>query len=227
MRSSFLVSAVAGAVSLWGCATVLANPIAIDTSRRTATMIAEDVRVMVGTGESKVSGVYKFRLDDTPWETSANARVRIYLPVPLARGGSASDDSATAQDRPIVRLGRRQFTSVEKETLGYGDKMESVKLPKGWLMRFYLFEIPVRYFVAREFEITVDYVQPHFPGDIVGYVPLNPPRDPGAARIRFEAAKGRALKPAGLRLFSKPMDSLEVQPLNRKLIQVRSVSKRE
>jgi hypothetical protein len=223
MRPSWLFATIVGTLSLGTCgSTGRANPIAVDTSRRMATMIAEDVRVLVGAGESKVSGVFKFRLEEpSALGEDADARVRVYVPVLSPRDGIASD--VVADDRPIVRMGRHQITGVAKNSLPYGDKMEFVKLPKGWLMRFYRFEIPAR-FAGKQFEIAVSYVQPHFPGDVAGYVPLDPPSEPGVARITFEAAKGRALKRiGGLNLFPRPLNRLEVAPQNRKLIRVRSI----
>jgi hypothetical protein len=188
-------------------------------------MLTEEVRVQVGAGESKISGVYTFRLEEYQfgtgfWKESPDSRVRIYVPVPLPSGKSADH---SARHRPVVRLRGRQIPGVEKTTLPYGERMEFVKLPKGWFMQFYLFEIPARS-LGKRFEITVDYVQPHFSGDIVGYVPFDPPREPGASRIRFEAGEGRTLEKAGgISLFSKRMDVLEVKPENRKLIKMRSV----
>lgn len=198
-----------------------ANPIVMDDRVRPITMIAEEVRVLVGAGESKVTGVYRFRLGEPYAGMRADAHVNVHVPVLMPVSGTQS--SGVAASKPVVRLGKRELPEVEREKpLPFGH-LNFVDMPRSWRMEFHLFQIPTRS-MGKEFEIEVAYTQPHFAGDVSGYVPMNPPRQSGASRVVFVAESGRKLKhPGGLGWFSKTHDSLLFVPVDRKLIRVRSV----
>lgn len=201
--------------------TLQANPIAINPSRRLVAMTAENVTITMQTGTSQVEGRYTFELQKDDWPQDADTHVIIFIPVLLPTDAGRQKDPA-----PRLRLGSRSFLGSIRNDLAPEGAPRSVEgLPKGWFLCNYEVIIP-RHLLKQAFTVEVSYSQPHFPGNICGYVPVNPPKSPGTSRIRFVAGTGVALKPLGW-LWRLPWRSsaacLDFVPEDRRLICVRCV----
>jgi hypothetical protein len=200
-----------------------ANPIAIDGQRRPITMIAEKVDVSVGKDQSIVSGVYTFRQEKDDWPDEKDTHVLIYVPVILPSKGDAAYDKR--YKAPVVTLNGesierhiRNDISLEDDPTGRPDG-----LPKGWYLYGYEYEIPLKT-LKRIFSINIKYSQLHFPGDVAGYVPIQPPKQHDLAKITFHADRGHVLKPYAARFFFQPSyPTIDVFPEHYKLIRVKSI----
>lgn len=210
-----------GALALLSVGDGRANPIAIDSAARPIRMVAEDVRVEVGDGASRVKGRYRFRQGEDDWPAERDTHVVVYVPVLLP----VKDDTYEEKHgTPVVTVGGRRISTFIRNDLSTGNEPREVPLPKGWGMRIFECEVPLKG-LGEEFEVGVEYVQPHFAGNTSAYVPLAPPKEGGT--IRFVAAPGRTLKPVGVLSGLAPARAeITVRPRDRKLIRVRVVDRR-
>jgi hypothetical protein len=204
--------------------TLQANPIAIDPSRRLVAMTAENVTITMQTGASLVQGHYTFELQKDDWPEDADTHVIIFIPVLLPANAGRQKHSS-----PRLKLGSRSFLGSIRHDLAPQGAPRSVEgMPKGWFLCNYEVIIPL-HLLKQAFTVEVSYSQPHLPGNICGYVPMNPPKSPGASRIRFVAGTGVALKRQGW-LWRLPWSSsaacLDFVPEDRRLICVRCVPQR-
>lgn len=195
------------------------NPLVIDGERRPIKMTSEQVTVDVAPAQSLVTGNYSFQQEPDDWTIQPDKYVLIYLPIIL----SEKDINSYSKQfqAPVVTVGNRAFSAKLTEELGMVGQPEPVKLPKGWRLRLYEAKIPLS-IIAPKFDVSIKYVQPNFPGDIVAYVPFFPPHSADSASVAFVASKGYGVTKAGLLspLFH-PQPRLEFLPLHRKLISVR------
>lgn len=201
-----------------------ANPIAIDPGRRLIAMTAENVTITMQPGTSLVQGLYTFELQKDHWPEDADSHVIIFIPVLLPADAGRQKNHA-----PGLKLGNRSFLgSIRNDLAPQGAPMSIEGLPKGWLLCNYEVTIPL-HLLKQAFTVEVSYSQPHFPGNICGYVPVNPPRSPGASRVRFVAGTGVALKRQGWRWrlpWSSSAACLDIVPEDRRLICVRCIPQR-
>lgn len=208
-----------------------ANPLAIDRAARPIRMVAEDVQVEVGEGLSRVKGSYVFQQGEDDWPAVRDTHVVIYVPVLLP-----ADDRTYEENHgtPVVTAGGRRISTFIRNDLSTGNEPREVPLPKGWRMQIFECEVPLAGLGGNigspegdrgNFEVEVEYVQPHFAGNTSAYVPLAPPDKGGT--IRFVAAPGRTLKPVGVLSGLAPARAeITVRPRDRKLIRVRVVDRR-
>ncbi|MGH8045704.1 MAG: hypothetical protein ACREKL_00535 [Chthoniobacterales bacterium] len=205
-----------------GATSLLANPVAIDSSRRPVTMTTEKVLITVSPGRSEVQGTYTFRQEKDDWPAEADTHVIIFVPVFESRRSDIPPASP-----PVITVGGKKFTGRFRDDIALdGTPCSSVKLPKGWHMAIYEASVPLE-LIAQTFTIAVSYTQPHFEGDISGYVPIDPPKSKGASVVTFRAAPGYALERVGARLFGQPsFPAIEFTPQDRQLIRVRCVKPR-
>ena len=202
---------------------ILANPIAVDSTRIPITMINEKVDISVRQGSSEVNGVYVFQQGKSYWP-GKETHVIVFVPVlqPLTK-------HRVSHEAPKVSVGKIQIKEQIRNDLALEDTPRSVAgLPRGWFMRMHEYSIPLRY-LKNTFSIQVSYTQPHFPGDISAYVPISPPREENSS-ITFRAESGCALKPyrKGLfSLFDPAVSSVTAVPENRTLIRVKCVPRDE
>lgn len=210
---------VGAAILLCGLAQSGANPIAVDGTRRPISMIAEQVDVAVRKGSSLVRGVYTFQQEKDDWPQEKDTHVTFYIPVLV--GPKAQPDSS-----PRVVARGRSYAPHIRNDLSLGDYPDFTPrgLPHGWDMQVYECEIPLAA-LKNPFTVTVSYTQPHFPGNVAGYVPIKPPTKPGAGTITFRAEPGYSLKPFRSRFFFHPSYAkLDFVPENGELIRVQCVT---
>ncbi|WP_265595652.1 hypothetical protein [Verrucomicrobium sp. BvORR106] len=189
-----------------------ANPMVYDDGKLSSTMIHEDVTISVGAGKSQVKGIYRFKLDATSTgeKISKDTLVKILVPV-----FEPPKQIASSKVEPFITVGARIYRAKK----WYGLAIP----PPDWYLQTYVCEVPLR-FLGNEFEATLSYVQPHFDGDIVRYLPLRPPLDSQACRIVFIADEGRALRPKSRWAWLiKAKTRLQFTPKDREMIQVQSI----
>ena len=192
------------------------NPLAIDPNHRPCEMLAEQVVIHVGDHSSVVKGRYRFRQKEDHRFVEKAKHVTVYVPVLLPHSTNAEAES------PTLQVGARQVSVYIRNDIATGDEPKSVELPKGWRMHSHEYNIPLAC-IGREFEISVEYIQPHSSKRRVGYVPILPPTDTKTARITFIGIEGRKLKkPSLLSIFHKGNDSISFVPKDRELITVAS-----
>lgn len=184
-------------------------------------MTAENVTVTVGTNDSLVAGNYSFQQQVDDWPDVQDKYVLIYVPVLLTL--QSADKYEKRYGLPVVIAKGKRFSASIKDDLAFEDHPQNVPLPKGWFMQIFEAKIPLN-LLSKSFQIEVHYVQPNFPGNVAGYVPLNPPKDSMSSEVTFTAIKGRALRPLGFFSgLSSPKNQLTFTPQDRKLISARLV----
>lgn len=189
-----------------------ANPMVYDDGKLSSTMIHEEVAISVGAGKSQVKGICRFKLDTTSTEEKISKDTLVKILVPVFEPPREGAQSAA---EPFITVGARNYRAKKWNGLAVS--------PPGWYLETYVCEVPLRY-LGNEFEATLSYVQPHFEGDIVRYLPLRPPLDSNAGRIVFIADEGRALRPKSRwSWLIKAKTRLQVTPKDRVLIQVQSI----
>ena len=204
-------------------ATVSANPVVIDSKRQPTTMTREKVVVSVGAGRSIVTGVYSFKLIPGASARRTDDHITIFVPVLLPNTNGSAQAFAARCGLPSVRIRGRKFSGKEWNDIRLDGSPAEVNVPRGWYMALYVYNIP-RQYVGQAFDAEISYIQPHFPGDIVGYVPLRPPRDRDSSLVHFAAQPDRRLRDlSGTQLFSLPTESLRIIPKDRVLIRVKSL----
>jgi hypothetical protein len=198
----------------------LANPIAIDAERRSIAMRSERVDVVVGAGKSRVNGVFRFQQE--PPITNKQRHITIFVPILLP-------DTLTTRrydglfGSPRVEVSGRGFSAVAWNDIQLEGSPESVPLPRGWSMRLYVCNVPLR-ILDGSFDAKVSYVQPHFSNDIAAYIPIRPPQDETVCLVVFSAEPGRKLRQvSGVSFLSSKKDTLQFAPRDRKLIRVQSL----
>lgn len=210
-------------IAVVGASGALANPIVIDAERRPIAMLSERVRVVVGAGTSKVDGVFRFR--QQPPFTKNQTHITIFVPVLIPATLPAQRYEAL-YGAPRVEISGRRLSAIAWNDIELEGSPESVQLPRGWFMHLYVCQWPLR-IVSGTFDARVSYVQPHFPNDVVAYVPIRPPRDATACSVAFSAEPGRKLRRVSWFSFIAPKkDTLEFTPRHRKLIRVQSLQER-
>jgi hypothetical protein len=195
-----------------------ANPIAIDSTRRSISLIAETVEIAVQPTHSIVSGTYSFRQGKDEYAFPGEKADHITIEIPVMIRGKPSFDSLKSATAATVSIGKRVFRPT-----GSSSASALRGLPRGYTMCLVEFEVPLRA-VAREFTAVIRYTQPHLPGGIAPYYPVRPPESIAAkSLVRYTAAA-----PASLALLSKRVKVVEtsptriaVQPEDGKLILVR------
>ncbi len=199
-----------------------ANPIMWSPSFEPATMVQESVQVEVGAGESKVTGTYRFRIN--LWSPLPHPGSRLRVTVPVLLPPEPKGATGRQADPPTVSASSREYATTRQKEPPFGYGLRGVPLPPGWTLAMYECHIPVRE-EDGELEIRLAYTQPHFPGDIAGYLPVDPPTARHAATVTFTAAPGRVLQPVTrwARLFPHSRSTLTVKPANLRLIQVKSL----
>jgi hypothetical protein len=199
-----------------------ANPIVVDPERRPTTMTSERVSVSVGQGRSLVTGEYSFQQLSATKPSGRHRHVTVFVPVLLAQGRGGAESYESRYGAPRIRVGGRLYLAKAWQDITLEGAPASVDLPRDWYAQDYVCNVPLRY-VGKNFDVKVEYVQPHFAGDIVAYIPIEPPRDPKASQIEFVAKPGRKLRVVSPFSFLSPAeDNLRVTPKHRKPIRVRS-----
>ena len=198
---------------------VQGNPIAVDPNRRNITMVCEDVTVTVQSGNSQVCGKFTFEMDKDDWPKDPDTHVFVFIPVLLPVLGTPKTETV-----PVLKLGNRRFKGVIRNDITVAGTPRFVcGLPKDWFLCVYEVSLPF-HMLKKLFTIDVSYMQPHFPRDICGYVPVHPPKTFGASRIRFVADTGFALKKLGWSLFrNQGAEIMDFIPKDRHLISVRCI----
>ncbi len=200
--------------------TILANPIAVDSSRRPIAMTAENVDIRVQSGASTVQGTYTFTQQKDDWPSVDDTPVIIFVPVFLP----ISNDNFR-HDPPMISLGTKKFEGQIRNDISLHDTpAPDTDLPNGWYLAIYECSIPLE-FIDQSFSIQVSYTQPHFKGDISGYVPLNPPDSTSNSAITFHADPGFALKPYKKSIFGqRSYPTIEFKPEDQRLLRVRCIN---
>ena len=203
---------------------VSANPIVVDPERRPTTMISEKVSVSVGQGSSLVMGEYSFQQQQPATKRGGrHTHVTVFVPVFLAQGQGGAESYESRYGAPRIGIGGHLYVAKAWQDITLEGAPASVDLPVDWYTQVYVCNVPLRY-VGKNFDVKVEYVQPHFAGDIVAYIPIEPPRDRKASQIEFVAKPGRKLGLVSPFAFlSSSEDSVRVTPKHRKLIRVRSL----
>jgi hypothetical protein len=211
----------------------LANPIVTDEGQRPSEMLWEKVTVHVGRMVSKVEGTYRFRLKNEAHPDRPYTHVTVWLPIILPETGETvfrADEIAYEKKygSPDVSLGGRKFAISSWHDISRSDQPEfNVSVPKNWYIASYYCDVPIKW-LKPEYELQISYSQPHFAGDIVGYIPFRPPGNGGTSRIYFEAATGSQVrKDSWLAPFFRAHDFLEFRPVNRQMIRVQSILARK
>jgi hypothetical protein len=195
-----------------------ANPVFIDPLSPTKVrMTSENVIVSMSARESRVGGNYGFEdvgvadRGSLPPALPLTVEVPVFLPAGIGywRGKRLAN--------PQVLFAGRTFKpgkmSVSPLPADWG-------IPAGWVLARFSFRIPPE-LVTKRFSLQVDYTQPHINNVTAAYVPVNPPRDQGVARVSFESADG-----VNIRLHSKSKvksasrTKIEVTPVHHKPILV-------
>jgi len=191
-----------------------ANPIAIDSTRRPISLVAETVDIAVHATQSVVSGAYTFRQgeDEVPGERPDH----VIIELPVIVHGQQNFDALKSSVAASVRIGKRVFHPSGSSA---GSPLRG--LPSDWKMCFLEFEIPLRA-VRPEFTAAIRYTQSHLPGGVSAYYPIEPPVS--RAVVRYTSAQSISLK-----LISKRVKVVEsqptqiaIQPEHNKLILVRA-----
>jgi len=210
-----------------------ANPIVIDEGQRPSAMLWETVTVHVGRMVSKVDGTYRFRLKNEAHPDGPYTHVTVWLPIILPEtGGTAFRADEIAYEKkygsPVVSLGGRKFPISSWHDISRTDQPEfNVSVPKKWYIASYYCDVPTKW-LKPEYELQISYSQPHFAGDIVGYIPFRPPGNRGTSRICFRAATGSQVRnDSWLAQFFRAHDFLEFRPVDRQMIRVRSILARK
>ncbi len=202
-------------------ATSWGNPLVMDAQRRSATMTAEKVMITVGQDRSTVKGDFTFHLGSDDWPEKKDTHVLVYIPVLLSH--QSDENYRRLFGTPIVSIRGQNFPCFTRNDLSYGDEPQSVKLPKGWSMRIFEGKIPL-HLVSQTFRVGITYIQPNFPGQVAGYVPLLPPKDASFSEILFVAPEGHSIRKTGLSYAFQPGEKqLSFKPEDRKLLTVRLV----
>lgn len=201
----------------------LAYPSTVDSTRRPVPLIADTVEILIGKDISQVNALYKFRQENNSRQEKRVAHVRIFIPFLLPENAEA--DYVRQHGFPIVSIDgvpfeRRMWNDFPREV----DLTANVAgLPRGWSLIVYQYDLPVRA-LKKEFTVSVSYAQVNFPGSVVAYVPIHPPKEKDAALVTFHAPEGVALKAYKRRFFfQKSFPKLEFIPRDRKLIRVQIV----
>ena len=198
----------------------LANPIAIVGDQRLIKMTAEDVVVTVSPKVSTVSGTYTFRQEKDLWPEEKDTHVLIYVPVLFPDNTEAPSKKSAP---PMIWVGQRQFRCEPWSALS--PPVGRDEMPKGWSFGVFWKEIPL-HLVRENFTIVVKYVQPNFPGQRAGYIPMLPPEDVAKGRITFRPADGYALRPAGFSaIFGPKSQEPSYHPKDRQLLTVKLVKR--
>jgi hypothetical protein len=191
-----------------------ANPIAIDSTRRPISLVGETVDIAVGGTQSIVSGNYSFRQgkDEFPGERPDH----VIIELPVIVHGQQSFDALKSSVAASVRIGNRVFHPTGSSA---GSPLRG--LPADWKMCFVEFEIPLRA-VRPEFTAVIRYTQPHLPGGVSAYYPIEPPAS--SAVVRYTPAQSVSLKLVSKRVKAVEAESsrITVQPEHNKLILVRA-----
>ncbi len=179
-----------------------ANPIAIDSTRRTISLVAETVDIAVQSTHSVVSGTYSFRQGKDEYAFLGEKADHITIEVPIIVHGEQSFGSLKSSTAATVTVGKRVFRPTGSSG---GGPLRG--LPADWRLAFLEFEIPLRA-VRSEFTAAIRYTQPHLPGGVSAYYPIRPPEAPTSQSIvRYTAAE-----PTSLALVSKRLKVVETQP---------------
>ena len=191
-----------------------ANPIAIDSTRRPISLVAETVDIAVHPTQSVVSGTYTFRQGEDAFPGERPDHVIIELPIIVH--GQQSFDALKSSASASVRIGKRVFYPTGSSG---GSPLRG--LPPDWKMCFLEFEIPLRA-VRPEFTAVIRYTQPHLPGGVSAYYPIEPPAS--RAVVRYTPAQSVSLKLVSKRVKAVEADPsrIAVQPEHNKLILVRA-----
>jgi len=210
-----------------------ANPIVYDQGQQPSKMLWKKVTVHVGRMVSNVEGTYRFQLKKEDHPESPYTHVTVWLPIllPETHGAAFNADEIAYEKKygsPVVRLGGRTFPITSWHDISRTDEPDfNVSLPKNWYVASYYCDVPIKW-LKDEYELQISYSQPHFAGDVVGYVPFRPPGNGGTSRICFQATKGSQVRKASwLGQLFRARDSLEVRPVHRQMIRVQSIPVRK
>ncbi len=196
-------------------ATLLANPIAIDSERRNYDMTAEKVVVNVNADHSQVTGDYVFALGKDFTPETPDIYVEISVPVILKEKDVANYTAKWGN--PQLRVQNQIFTCKHRYTWSPVDAHSEDHV------EYFEARVPLK-ILSQRFEVHVSYIQPHLPWRVSAYLPMLPPAEGLPAEVRFQAGERMHLRRVGGFSFFKPkVSELSFTPEDRKMIKVKAI----